>query len=164
MAMNLSRTRLTNYTVTWNSVDLGAVDEIGVELEIGTKEIKVGSVGDAILGERVINMSGQITVDAREIDLDQLQDLMPWFTSGSIPLLPGTVHKDLYDYAQLLRLHPIDQGATVTQDLCFIKAVPVIGFPEADGEEDNVLTVTFKLFPDRAQLPSLVYGYVGNAP
>jgi hypothetical protein len=163
MAYDLTRTRLYNYDVTWDSYAFGAVDEVAPDFEIKVKEIKIGSFGDVKVGERIIGLEGKIKVMAREIDITLLRKMLPWYTSGSVPLLPATVHKDLYDYAKLLTIHPIDISGT-TEDLTFLKAVPRFKPMQRDGTKDDVVEVNFEIFPDRTQLPTLVYGYVGASP
>jgi hypothetical protein len=164
MSYNVARTRLTNYDVTWNSVALGSVDKVTPDLKMKTVPIKVGSVGDVVLGERIIALEGTIKVEAREIDRAQYAALMPWSSTGSIPLLPATVHEDLYSYAEILTLHPIDLASATTEDITLIKAVPMVEFFDSDGKKDNNALVTFSFYPDRTQLPTLAYGYLGPAP
>jgi hypothetical protein len=165
MAYNIARTRLCDWDVTWSSYSFGAVDKVTPDITIKTAPIKVGSVGDVELGSRVISVDGTVKVEMREIDLTALQGVMPWYTSGSIPLNPATVHEDMYSYAAILNLHPTDVASgTLTQDLNLLMAVPMIQMMEADGKTDGKVLVTFKFYPDRSQLPALVYGYVGAPP
>src|SRR5687768_9455035 len=123
MAYDRSRLRLGNYTVNWTKAggtlyDFGLIDKVTPNLEMVTLPKKAGSIGDVELGEWIIGLRGTIQVEAREIDLTLLQKLCPWWSTGSISLLPSTWHQDLADYAGLLTLHPNDiAAATVTQDL-----------------------------------------------
>lgn len=166
---DLTKTRLGNYDPSWTAAGagsafaLGYVDRVTPDITIVTKEIKVGSIGNVVLGERIIAMTGVVRVECRELDLTAYQKLMPWYTSGSIPMIPSTIHKDLYDYAGLLTLHPTDVSGT-SQDLSLVKAVPLIMPMDRDGEADDQFIVDFHFFPDRAQLPTLVYGYIGPVP
>lgn len=169
--MDATKTRLTNWSVKWkqagagSAFDFGGVDNVKPNIKIVTKDVKIGTTGAAVLGKRIVSLTGTVSAELREIDLTTLQKLMPWFTSGSIPLIPATVHKDMYDYAGLLTLHPDDLAADVlTQDLNLLKAVPTFTPMDGDGENDNFILAEWEFFPDRAQLPSLNYGYVGAVP
>lgn len=158
------------YDVTWGTLDLGAVDAVKPDLKLKLAEKKVGSIGDIVVGHWIIGLEGTITVEAREVDLVQLQGLMPWYTSGSIPLTPATWHKDLYDYAAKLTIHPNDLPIlTLTQDITLLKAVPMIRPAERDGVKPDVLNIEFSFYPDRAQLVTsgsllTAFGYIGAAP
>jgi hypothetical protein len=165
MPINLSRTRLGNWNVVWDSYDFGAVDKVTPKIAYVTKSIAVGSMGDVPLGKRFIRPELKITIEAREIDLALLKKLMPWWTSGSIPLTPQTLHQDLYAYAKLLTLHPSDLAAdNHEEDLNIVKAVPDFSPMERDGVADDKIIVEFEAFPDRAHFPDTVYGYVGPVP
>lgn len=166
MAYDITRTRLTNFNVKWGSYDFGAIDEIRVRAVIQKKEIKVGSVGDVVLGHRVLGLDAAISFAAREIDLTFLQKVHPWWTSGPIAMIPATALQDLYSYAAQLTLHPNDLAAgTVTQDRNYLKAVPVLDTTDRDGVNDDKDMVTFLLYPDRTQLATArVYGYIGTPP
>lgn len=165
---DLTKTRLGNYDPSWTAAGgslwaMGFVDRVTPNITIVTKDIKVGSVGDVVLGKRIIAVTGTVRIEAREVDLTAYQKLMPWYSSGSIPLNPATIHKDLYDYAGLLTLHPTDVSGT-GQDLSLVKAVPLITPMDRNGNDDDRVIVDFHFFPDRTQLPTLVYGYVGPVP
>jgi hypothetical protein len=174
MSLEVNKTRLTNYVCTWNDeatvsgdkVVLETIDEVDLsELDLQKKEIKVGAVGDALLGERIIGMEGAIKVQVRAIDLAIVRKLTPWApSSGPVPATPAGVNVDLYQYAKRLRLHPIDK-TDASEDVVFLKTVPMIPAPfSADGVEDNVLEVTFAVYLDRGQLPDKVYYYTGGLP
>lgn len=169
MAIDISRTRLTNHKVKWGAsgsqYDFGAIDKVNVRSVITKKEIKVGSVGDVVLGHRVIGLEAAISFEAREIDLNFLKKVHPWWSSGAIAMLPATVLQDLYTYAQILTLHPNDLAdGTVDQDRNFVKAVPVLESSDRDGVNDDKDMVTFLIYPDRTQLPARIYGYIGAIP
>jgi hypothetical protein len=165
MAYNIARTRLTDFNVSWATYDFGGIDEIRIRSVLTKKEIKVGSVGDVVLGHRVLGLDAAISFAAREIDLVYLKKVHPWWTSGPISLLPAAALQDLYSYAGLLTLHPNDLAAgTVDQDRNYLKAVPLLDTSDRDGVNDDKDMVTFLLYPDRAQLPLKVYGYIGTPP
>src|SRR5690606_25491585 len=129
MAVNVTRTRRTAWDVAWGAsgsqYDFGGVDKVTPDLNLVLAPIQVGTVGGAVLGHRIIGLEGTVTIEAREIDRTLLEEMLPWHNSGdSISLLPGGFHADLYDYAQLLTLHPKDAGADLKQDINLIKAVP----------------------------------------
>ena len=169
--MDLTRTKLGDWNVTWNSVALGSVDKVTPDLKLITKPIKVGTLGDIVVGERIIGLDGTVKVELREIDNTQLAALTPWQVSGqAIPMIPTGYHVDLYSYAQLLTLHPTWATDTKT-DLNFTKAVPRIINPgEKDGVKDDIIIVEFSFYPDRgssglaATPPVVTYGTIGTAP
>lgn len=167
MAMDPSKLRHTTWIATWKAAGgdvvleaTDAVDPTGFEMIF--HELKVGVTGPQKLGERFVGAEGMITVEQREIGDVLLRALTPWAgASGSYHLTPprGT---DLYGYARELVLHPSDLApGTTTEDLHFLKTVPIIKAPEGDGEEDNVLAVEFWIYPDRTQFPELRFGYRG---
>lgn len=165
---DVTKTRLGNYDLSWTAnggslFALGFVDKVTPDITIVTKDIKVGSIGDVVLGKRIIALTGLVRVECRELDLTAYQKLMPWYTSGAIPLNPATINKDLYDYAGLLTMHPTDVSGTA-QDISLVKAVPVIHQPDRDGVADDKMIVDFHFFPLRTSLPTLVYGYIGPVP
>src|SRR5689334_5858058 len=162
--MDLAKTRKGLYSVVWNAFDFGAIDSVEPDIELDTDELMVGSVGKVVLGRRIIALTGTIKVVAREIDAALFQKLNPWWSSGPIGLTPATIHKDLYDYAQLLTIHPNDVDAATTEDINLLKAYPRFKPMKRDGVKDDLVEVEFEFFPDRAQIPALVYGYIGTPP
>lgn len=161
---DITQTRLTNFKVSWNGTYLGFVDKVSPNIKIITKPIKVGSMGDIALGSRVIGAEGVIRVEFRESIAALLTTLTPW--AGADKLLVPARGDDLYDYAALLTLHPEDlPDASKDEDLNFLKAVPNSPFLlERDGLADDKIVAEFAIFPDRAQLPELVYAHLGPVP
>src|SRR5687768_11026314 len=114
----ISNTRRTNHSVKWlgSPYDLGFVDEVNPDIKIITEPIMVGTFGKVKLGDRIIQLDGQIHVDCREITEELIKKMMPWWSSGVVPLIPSTLNVDYYSYAALLTLHPEDKGADVDED------------------------------------------------
>jgi hypothetical protein len=169
--IDLTKTILNNYVVSWGAsgsqYSFGAVDKVTLQLPLKTKPIKVGSMGDIELGQRVIGIAdgAKVQIEARQIDLTFLQKMHPWWSSGSIAKTPAAAQVDLYTYAQLLTLHPNDVAAgTFTQDVNLLKAVPMLSDEGRDGVGDGKDLVDFWIFPDRASFPTIVYGYYGTPP
>jgi hypothetical protein len=160
---DLSRTRLTDWDVTWGTYSLGYVDKVTPDLKIKTMPLKVGTLGDIEVGHRIIGLEGSIKVEVREIDFVMQRSLTPWGgTSGTVVNLMPTLPADLYDYAKALLLHPHDKGSDVSEDVHLLKTVPkIIPATERDGMKYDVWTIEFQVFFDRAQLPQLVYGTIG---
>jgi hypothetical protein len=179
--MDLSRTGVSDYDVTWGAYVFGAVDKVDPSgMKIKTKPIKVGTLGDIMIGERIIGLEGTLKIEIREVDQVTLKALVPWAaTAGqatpgsaavSIPIIPATFHKDRYDYALPLKLHPTHLASSDTsQDMVLLKAVGnFVYLGDRDGVKDNALAAEFMFFPNRSDLtasPPLVnYGYYGVAP
>lgn len=162
--IDVEATRVCDWHVFVNEVFFGAVDQVNPDLMLKTKDIKVGTMGDVVLGKRLISVDGTVKVQAREIGLDKLKLAFPWWTEGTAaPLfMPG----DLYDHAVKLRLHPTDLPLTDrSQDLVLVKAAPLPGMKmPRDGEKDDVWEAEFVPFPDRARFPDKYYGYIGVDP
>lgn len=173
---DLNRLQVSDYDVTWGSYNVGFVDKVTPKLALKLKEIKVGTLGDIVIGKRIIGLEGTIEVECREIDVVAINGLMPWSggagnaspsTSGaSVPLVPAIYHKDLYDYALPLKLHPTHMGTNTTQDLNLLKAVPHMSYlGDRDGVGDNKVMLEFEFFPDRTALtgtpPTPSYGTIG---
>lgn len=168
--VNLGRTQVSDYDVFWNNYALGAVDKVTPDLKPVTKPIKVGTLGDVMVGERFIGLEGKITVEVREIDKAAAQQLLAWnagSATASVPFQPPSYHEDLYDFAQQLTIHPTFMGTNTTLDQIFTKAVPILleGLGERDGVGDDKMKVEFRIYPDRAQLlaspPAVKYATVG---
>jgi hypothetical protein len=162
---NPSNLRRTFYQVLWGDsgpFDFGLLDTVDPALDLKLEPITSGTTGKLILGQRVVGVEGYVSIQVRETTLTMLQKVTPWWSSGAIPLVPAAANVDLYTYAQLLTLHPGDQGVVTTQDLKLTKAVPAQAFKlRRDNKSDDVYELRFTFFPDRAQLPNVVYGTIG---
>src|SRR4051794_17443083 len=109
MVYDPTRTRQGSYDITWSTYTAGGVDEVDpTGLVIKLQDVKLGSLGDIALGKRIIGLEGTIKAQLREVDVAAFRALMPWYTSGSVPLTPATFNKDIYAYAAKLTLHPTD--------------------------------------------------------
>jgi hypothetical protein len=159
---NIARTRLGDWDICWNSVWLGSVDKVTVDLKLKLKPIKVGSMGDAVLGMRIIGLEGTVKAELREIDLTQYQNIIPWSgtVTTALQLTPPVINADLYSYAHLLKLHPNDVG-DATQDINLAFATPTFTPMSRDGVKDDLILAEWQFFPDRSQLPVKYYGYIG---
>jgi hypothetical protein len=137
------------------------------DIIVKKKNVIIPSVGDIVLDRRIIGLDegSKVTVECRQVTAELFQKANPWYSAGAIPLVPAAVNASEYAYANLLTLHPTDVDAgTTTEDLNFVKAVPVIHWPDRTGTEDDVAVIEFFLYPDHAQLPTRVYGYMGAVP
>jgi hypothetical protein len=167
--LNLDNLKLGAYDVTWKSNFLGAVDSVEPNMDLVLKEKRVGSLGAIDVGHWILGLTGTIVTNHREITAANWQKVMPWWSSGSIPMVPTDWHKDLYEYAGLLTLHPRELGATTTFDLSFLKAAPrKVTPPPRNGDNPDVLKVEWVFYPDRSVFgtgsPLLSYGFVGAVP
>lgn len=166
MAVNAANSRRTMYDVSWAAYDLGGLDDVKPDFALVLEAIKMGSTGNVKLGDRFVGLTddAKVTVVLRESVRATIQKLMPWASqvaAAALVLTPG-VNVDLYTYAQPLILHPRDrtgQTPATNEDLSLLKTVPIkaVEIPRTGNAEDK-WEVTFLIYPDRAQLPALVYG------
>jgi len=162
--------------VRWTLGDPAALTDLGftgvptvkIEPEFAAK--LTAQTGKVALGDSFVGAAIEIVTPLLQPDLELLREMVPWAPAeGSIKVLPDALGYDLYDAAALLNLHPLSAadngGEDNTGDLNLIKAVPTGGLEFVrDGEAHDVVPVTWKVYPDRSQLPLLVWGYVGAVP
>lgn len=164
---NIAHKDLSNIESTWDGVNLGYVrsgDLSGFGLKY--KELQVGEFGDIDVGAIIIGMNGLVKLELEQVKAATKQQLSPWWVSGVVPMTPAIRHKDLYDYAKPLILHPVGTSGTA-EDVSFLKAVPLWKPPKFDGKEFQIIEVEFRFFPDRALLATNgypTYGYHGAPP
>lgn len=160
--------RRTAWNVTWNAAGVGTVYEVQPDLSYELEPIKRASTGKIVLGEWIVNLKGMVKVQLADVQLALEQAMAPWWSVGSIPLMPTSAPPvNIYQYAQELILHPVDQGATTTEDLHLTKTVPMKPVSmKRQGEKDDLWEMEFRIFPDvgrlQAATPFLTFGYVGN--
>jgi hypothetical protein len=167
-----TKLRRAGWNVKWGTTpfDFGFVDKVEPALDMKLDPITTGTTGKLILGYRFVGLEGTIKIQTRETTLSAFQKAAPWWSSGSVPVVPGALHVDLYTYADVLTLHPSDlPAATVNQDLIMLKACPMNAFKlPRDNKNDDVYELSFCLFPDRTKLaqdpPVIAYGYIGTPP
>ena len=169
---NITRTRLGNYDVTWNSIFLGSTDKVDPALKLMLEPIKVGSMGKAILGHRIVGLEGDLKIELREIDLTLMTAIqpfganttgvnIPWGTNnGSLLLSPAAINVDTYTLSHLLKLHPTDVANGI-EDINLAFAFPTWTPMNRNGEKFDLVLANFIFYPDRAQLPNKYYGYIG---
>ncbi|MGE5608998.1 MAG: hypothetical protein ACM359_07075 [Bacillota bacterium] len=154
MAYDSSNVRQINYDASWDGKDLGGVDLVKPELDLQFSPVQIGSAGSVILDEIFQGLGGnaKVTVTVREVTLQRMKDLVPWAGSTTPYALTPPPGTKIAQYAKVLKLHPRDVTDT-TQDLNFLKAVPVQSFQlERDGVKQDAWAVVFRLFPDPAKL------------
>lgn len=162
----VGNSRRTQYDVSWNAYDLGFLDDVKPDLPLKLDPIKIGSLGDVKLGDRILGLEdgAKVTIVLREPIRLSFQKLAPWASqsAGAALDLTPPAGGDLYTYAQVLLLHPRDQtGLTpaTSQDISLTKTVPLKAFeiPRTGNDEDK-WAVEFLIYPDRTQLPLIKYG------
>ena len=157
MVWTATNTRKCAWVGTWNAIDFGGVDKITPDMKLKLSPIKINSVGDIKLGDRVVGMEdgAKITVIIREVTLVQLKKLIPWYTGAGtlVPLTP-LLGVDLYSLAKPMVLHPTDlPPATLTEDLTVYMCVPWNCWNiSRDGLKDDEISAEFLVYPDRAKL------------
>lgn len=162
MAYDPTKSRITNYDVTWNAADLGGVDEVKPNLALVFTLIKIGSAGIMMLDKRFEAMGDDaaVSVIVREVTLARIRTLHPWDNgSGAVDLVPA-VGTGLYQYAQALTCHPRDKGGVTDEDLLLYKTVPISSFQlPRDGKGPDLWEVIFQVFPDQSKLNSGINAY-----
>lgn len=157
---DLSNLARDAWDASWGDtpVYLGYSDNINPDIQRQYDEIKVGSLGKQLLGERCVGITAVITVEVREVTRTTIENLHPWFTGTTgtdVITLNPPIGVDMYDYAELLRLHPRSQ-TDKHLDLIAPKAVPVTAFNlSRNGQSDDIWSVVFHCYPDRDQLPNI---------
>ncbi len=152
-----------SWGVSYGGTSLGWIDSADPGIELVTKEIQVGSMGDEVLGEWIIRVKAEPKIQFREICATLAAALVPWYSgSGPIPISPEP-GKDLYEFAKELRLHPSDVTPGDTNyDIVYPKAVFRTPFtPKRDGVSVDMLEGTFSTYPVRTLFPRLVRAYIG---
>lgn len=169
MAVDPTKIRRTNYDVTWDSSDLGSVNDVDPQLKLLVGKVETGSTGQMKLDDRVLGLedAAKVIIQLRECTRDRLEKLVPWSTgSGDYELSLTPVIGTLLSatYAKALILHPRDM-ADVSEDIELYKTVPMnaIG-PKRTGREDDIWTIEFWIYPDLTKLTTSPYGRVKAKP
>src|ERR1700722_18713346 len=114
------------FSAIFTPVPIGLSEEIVIDLKLVTDPIRTGTTGKVILGTRVLGIEGSIKIPWREISQAGILAMAPWnggtVPGGGIQLCPPA-NTDLYQYAQLLRLHPTT-ATDNSMDIVLIKAAP----------------------------------------
>jgi len=161
-----ANTKITVYqlTVGESDVDVGYIGDVEPSIELVLLPTKVQAMMEQELGDKVIGIKPSFKCVLQEITADNLALAFPWSDGDSIALAPETLGVDLYDYAVKCTLHPIDMGDDASQDYTFLKAVPIGHTRKSDGKTQDGIPMTWKVYPDRDQLPTIVLGYIGEEP
>lgn len=172
MSKDITQMDMSGYAVFFNGVTLGWSKEVDPGgLKIQTVDKKIGELNNAVVGKVVIGLEGSIKTVLHQVSRDILLQVMPW-TAGVVGdgsrLIAPALGDDLYDFADVLRIHPRQAGSSTAQDMNFIKAVPLIKLPKSGSGDFREVEVEWTVFPDQAALiadPSImVYGYLGAVP
>ncbi len=171
MAKDITALASRSYDLSLGGSNVGYIEEITVTRSVELRDRTVLQLGSQVLGQVIQSVSVAISAQLREVTLAHLALLCPWFpTAGEVlgtdpvPLNPE-IGTDLYDYAQAAVLHPRELGEDTGQDISLLRAVVIPDFELAgDADEDAVIPVTIRAYPDRSELPSIVLGYIGAAP
>lgn len=166
-AENAAQMDLLNYTATWKGSTLGLVKDVDPSgLKLKTVQKKIGKVGDVVLDEVVIGMEGTLKITLHQINRTVIQQLRPYWTSGSVALTPSARFYSFYANSGALVLHPVGVAGT-DEDITLLRAFPQFMLPKGDGTNWREVPTEWTLFPDQTELLTnniLVYGYYGAAP
>lgn len=165
-----SKIDFRGYDLTFKGVTMGWMNDVDPSaLKLVMADKKIGALGDILIDQVVIGLTGTVKTEMAQTDLVSLRAATPWApSSGSIPLTPGSQYQSLYAYAGVLVIHPRGVSDT-SEDITLLKAVPLPSWIKmSDGKKQRGLAVEWSIFPDQAQLvadsPVLAYGYIGPAP
>lgn len=155
-----------SWTINAQLADLGFTGVPQVKIAGKWVDKLTAQTGEVALGASYGGADIEIMTPLLQPNLELIRAMMPWAQAqGSFLLLPPSLGVDLYDYAALLNLHPLSAGAGTNEDINMAKAVPTGALElTRDGAGHDVLPMTWRVFPDRAQLPALIMGYVGPLP
>ncbi|HUX16908.1 MAG TPA: hypothetical protein VMW52_10580 [Phycisphaerae bacterium] len=153
-------------TITWDVKDLGYTGKPTVKVTPEYIDKTTAQTGKVVLGANFVGATADLVFPLYKTDLEMLRAVMPGYVEGeAFYLLPTALGGDLYDRAKLLTLHPLAAGESTETDINILKAAPIGALELArDGQGHDVLPVVFRFFPDRSQLPKLVWGYIGDVP
>lgn len=152
--LSIAEKDILNYDCSWKATTLGYVKEVDpTGFKLMTKDVMVGKWGEVVVDKIVIGMAGSIKTTLEQVKVATVKQLCPWWTSGTVPLMPATRHQSLYALAGQLILHPVGDGTT-DNDFTFPKAFPIWAPAKADGKEYRVIEVEWLIFPDQSVLGS----------
>lgn len=167
-AENAAQMDLVGYSLSWKTLTLGLVkdaDPTGFKLKEAEK--KIGKAGDIVVDRVVIGMEGTLKITLHQVNKTVIQQLCPWWTSGTVPLVPSTRYYSHYANAGALIMHPENAGVSTDEDITLVKAFPRLILPKGDGIAWREVQTEWEIYPDQTQLLTsnlLVYGYYGAPP
>jgi hypothetical protein len=162
--IDVSAAVVRTYNVTFNSADLGWIEDPEIEAVPDLEPVHVSQYGRQVMGHRVLGIDVKIKAKLMEVTKANLAQAFPWYSgAGDVPLAPVALGGDLYDLAHELVLHPRDMGSDLSQDLHLTKAASAGGLKlKGDGEKEHEIQIEWRAYPDRAELPDVVLGYIGD--
>ncbi len=147
--------RRTSWQVLWKAtspVDLGLLDDVDTTgIKFVQDGIMTGTTGKKNkLGDRLVGVEATIKIQMRQLNATQYAALCPWSTVAPFSLFPP-LNADMYQYSDLLVLHPVDMLAVTTEDIIFPHAVPMQppSTLKRGGDKDDVWDIVFQCYPDR---------------
>lgn len=176
MAKDPTKTRVMAYDVYIDSgagyVDVGLIEEPEATIKTIRTAIENSQIGKVDLGDRIVGAGVTIKLKFQEITLANLARAFPWFSgvvgTDEIPLCPPTMGVDLYTYAVAMALQPKDldwsgDDEDHSETLYLLKVVPISDVVlKGDGTKDALIPIEFKAYPDRADLPDVNFGSIGE--
>lgn len=166
-AENAAQMDLLNYSVSWKGNTLGLVKDVDLTaLKPQLVEKKIGKMGDVVLDEVVIGMQGTLKLTLHQVNKTTIQQLCPWWSSGSVALISSARFYSRYANSGVLLLHPVGVSGT-DEDVNLVKAFPTLIIPKGDGIIWREVQTEWMCFPDQTEALTnnlLVYGYYGAPP
>lgn len=167
---NPSALRRTSWAAKWGAYDFGLLADVQPDIKFLMESIVTGTTGKLKLGDRFLGLDGTVKIQALQVDLQLFTATLPWQqnnTAGGLILTPP-LNADLYEFADVMTLHPLDMGTDTTEDLILVKTVPTVAMNlKRTGKADDVWDLEFHVYPDRDKLmaspPVLYYGGIGVA-
>ncbi len=150
------------YEVSVDAVYVGYCDEPEVVVEKELEPITLTQLHKQVMGHRILGVGCTAKFKMRTITKARMALAFPWYTSGSIPLMPSSLGGDTYDDAVPVTFHPTDMGASTAEDITLLKGYPTGPFKRAsDGTKDDTIEMEYEFYPNRGDLPLFVVGHIG---
>jgi len=171
--MGVENVKLRPSTVTFGGVALGCTDgDLEITLPtLNSVDITCHQEGSNVLDQIVTGYGPlETTVVIKEVTLANLEKLLEEGLGGSFTPVAGTKvigfgkdkqFQSLLALAQELRFSPVG-ALDNTNDFVFWKAIPIMESVTRSGENPEVASVTFRVYPDATKQDAInivkIYG------
>jgi hypothetical protein len=170
MSQTLANIKMRPCTVTWNATDLGYTEgDIEIKFKEKSVDITAHQTGTQVLDSIRTGTELELTLTLKETSVAQLETLFEVAGGTMTPTTKasgwGSSRRFTGQLAgsQKLILHPVTITAgTLTDDIAFWKAYPMLDTLKASGENPMNVSITFKIFPDLAKNSAVDMFVIGD--